>query len=264
MFTCVSFPAKSFIVIVSFVFSIYSFVNVFLSLDKSQPSISCTSSFDVIVTVTLSLVISFVLYPTFAIGTVLSILFISIFTCVSFPAKSFIVIFSFAFLLYSFVNTFLSDDNVQPAISCICSSEFIVAVTFLFVGFFELYTISTFAPVLSNTSGPSLEIVTFSTLSFAKIHKYHSPSPVVFSILDPFVNFSKNSFSNGSASPCTHLYFSSSVFSPVPSSCAVTLQVCCLLGIVFPVVSNVIVGGIATYFISLSMASCSTKLPFLQ
>ena len=48
----VEFPAKSFIVIVSVLFVLYSFVNVLLSVDKVHPVSPCTFSLAVIVTLT--------------------------------------------------------------------------------------------------------------------------------------------------------------------------------------------------------------------
>ena len=65
------FPAKSTIVIVSVVFFVYCFVNVFLSADNVQPVTTCICSLAVIVTVTTPFV-SFV-YFTVAVGFVLSV-----------------------------------------------------------------------------------------------------------------------------------------------------------------------------------------------
>ena len=206
IFASVSFPTISLIVIISFVFSLYSFVNTFLSSDNVQPSTSCTSSFDVIVTFTFSLVNSCVLYSTFTSGPTLSMLFISISAFVSFPAKSFIVIVSLIFSPYSFVSTFLSSANVQPSISCISSFAFIVTTT-LFAGSFVLYSTFTFGSVLSNLNPSLLVIVSFPRLSSAYIHKYHIPSASFLVIFCPFSKLSiKLSFAS-SPSLCVHKYF---------------------------------------------------------
>ena len=156
---------------VSFVFSLYSFVKVLLSLDNVQPVTSCISSFALIVTITLSLVISFVLYSIVTSGAVssispFSILLISIVTCVSFPAKSFTVMVSFVFSLYSFVNVLLSLDNVQSSTSCISSFAVIVTVTLSFVISFVLYSIVTSGAVSSISSFSILLISIVTCVSF--------------------------------------------------------------------------------------------------
>ena len=73
------------------------------------------------------------LYPTVAVGAVLSILAIDTATVAVFPAISFIVTFSLAFDVYVFVNTFPFDDFVQPLTSCTASFAVIVAITLPFV-----------------------------------------------------------------------------------------------------------------------------------
>ena len=98
----------------------------------------------------MSILSSWLMSPIMISGKVLSILVISISTCVSFPAKSFMVILSVVFSVYSFVNIFLSLDNVHPSTSCISSFDVIVTFTFSLVGFFVLYSTLTFGAVLSK------------------------------------------------------------------------------------------------------------------
>ena len=81
------FPARSTIVIVSVVFFVYCFVNVFLSADNVQPVTACIGSLAVIVTVTTPFE-SFV-YFIEAVGFVIS--------CAVFPNLVSIVIGSLTF-----------------------------------------------------------------------------------------------------------------------------------------------------------------------
>ena len=165
----VLFPAKSYTVIFSSVFSVYVLLNLFPSSDNFHPSISCIFLFAFIVTSTSSFVILVVLYFVSIFTTVLSMFSTFISTELLFPAKSYTFIFSDLFVVYVLLNVFLSSDNFHPSISCIFSLAIIFTSISLFVIPVSLYVTLISGAILSIFSTFIFAWVLFPTKSYTVI-----------------------------------------------------------------------------------------------
>ena len=221
------FPAKSYTFIFSDLFVVYVLLNVFLSSDNSQPSISCTFSLAVIFTSTSLLVISVLLYETLTSGAILSIFIIFIFACALFPAKSYTVIFSSVFSVYVLLKLFPSSDNFQPSISCIFLFAFIVTSTSSFVVLVVLYFVSIFTAVLSIFSTFISTELLFPAKSYTFIF---SDLFVVYVLLNVFLS-SDNFHPSISCTFSLAIIFTSISLFVIPVSLYVTLTSGAILSI---------------------------------